>query len=159
MQCVRWMTPLILTGVTVFLFEYVPNTLNYVTLATASSINTLAFLYCYQIPLERLWKQGATYEKVFDDNDTDNNNEQRRMVFRASVGFIMLLTVGSTCDYLMLKYSGSNLSPYETLGILGGILSIAKKAVGITGDCALSFIHRWNGRHTRPPPAVVLEMV
>ena len=134
-------------GTSIVLFYLFPSTFTYWSLAGATSLVTTTALIGFKLPFEKCWRSPITYEQVFltNNNNQDEEDEvdiyRKRRAFRLAVGLVLVFVVTATSDYLFFKYQNSQLSYYETAGMAGGVASLAKRAINLTGNAMLKILY------------------
>jgi hypothetical protein len=82
---------------------------------------------------------------VFECNQNPQDTEnlyKRKLIFKMIMASVLVLTLTSTTDYIYFKLKGtSDIKLYEMLGVCGGVLSLARKAVFISGTVIIRLIH------------------
>ncbi len=109
-----------------------------------------AFVLCRAFPqVTVVMHQTPLY---YDDLD----KKEARQVFSALSSVTMALLLGAVLDYGMFRFAHSNLSGFELVGVVGGMLSIYGKAHEVTGKALLHAVQRRAGGTPRGTPTVEL---
>ena len=137
-SCILWMTVFILFGLTLVIRQL--RTELYMTPVAIFSV----YLFFNQYPsfARRMHQRKLTYEDLEDLQDADPELQARFQVVFTRIQQIG----GSLCAGVLVMYGfhifEGNMSLFESVGVLGGLLSLYARVFGYVGNFFIAFLYR-----------------